>query len=136
MSLINHVKNFYLAHTRPLMLIFGLFLLYFLLGLSGYGNDNDTALDEESELAVSNLLELEAGVSDNVLNSIPESSQWLATHFGRWRPSGRVKGNDEYFTENLPSDLSMNRKVILSFKNHTRHKRVPRSEMKLCSTTQ
>ncbi len=68
------------------------------------GNDDDAALDEEAELAVGNLLELEAGVSDNVLNSIPESSQWLATHFGRWRPSGRVKGNDEweYFKENLP----------------------------------
>lgn len=39
----------------------------------------------------------------HVLDNIPESSRWLAAYFGRWRPSGRVKGRDEweYFKENI-----------------------------------
>ena len=43
-------------------------------------NGMDELLEKESELAVSNLLELDTGVSDSVFNSIPESSRWLATH--------------------------------------------------------
>ena len=71
-------------------------------------NESDEALlDKESELAVVNLLELDTGVGDieseNALTKMPESSCWLARHFGRWRPSGRVKGEEEwnYFNEHI-----------------------------------
>lgn len=62
-------------------------------------------LEEEADGVVNTLLELETGVTEEfaLLNTLPESSRWLAQSFGRWRPSGPVRGDDEweYFKSNL-----------------------------------
>lgn len=75
-----------------------------LLLASSNVDESGETLVEESEVAADNLLGFETGVSEsNVSNSIPQSARWLATHFGRWRPSGRVRGKDEweYFESNI-----------------------------------
>ena len=65
----------------------------------------DDEFDNEADAVANHFLELDTGVTeeDALLNSLPESSRWLAINFGRWRPSGRVKGNDEweYFKDNV-----------------------------------
>ena len=67
--------------------------------------EDDAVIENEADAVADHFLELDTGVTedDALLNSLPESSRWLAMNFGRWRPSGRVKGNDEweYFKENI-----------------------------------
>jgi hypothetical protein len=69
-------------------------------------NDAEALVERQADAVADSLLELETGVTDEyaLLNNLPESSRWLARNFGRWRPSGRVRGIEEwdYFKENLP----------------------------------
>jgi len=62
-------------------------------------------IEQEADAVADSMLELDTGVTedDAVRSNLPESSRWLALNFGRWRPSGRVKGNAEweYFKENI-----------------------------------
>ena len=65
----------------------------------------EALVEGEADQVVNALLELDTGVRDDVLSSLPASSRWLALNFGRWRPSGRVKGDDEweFFKSNIAS---------------------------------
>lgn len=66
-------------------------------------NESDALVEQEADVVANALLELDTEVPDDALNNLPASSRWLALNFGRWRPSGRVKGNAEweYFKTNL-----------------------------------
>jgi hypothetical protein len=68
-------------------------------------NEAEELLEEEANGVVHTLLELETGVTEEfaLLNTLPESSRWLAQSFGRWRPFGPVRGDDEweYFKRNI-----------------------------------
>lgn len=67
----------------------------------------EALLEKEADDVVTTLLELDTEVTEEyaILNKLPESSRWLARSFGRWRPSGPVRGNEEwrYFIDNLPT---------------------------------
>lgn len=56
----------------------------------------DGLVEQEADAAAAALLELETEVPDDAVYNLPAPSLWLALNFGRWRPSGRVKGNVEW----------------------------------------
>ena len=53
------------------------------------GEEDDAVIENEADAVADHFLELDTGVTedDALLNSLPESSRWLAMNFGRWRPS-------------------------------------------------
>jgi hypothetical protein len=65
----------------------------------------DASIEAEADTVLNTLLELETEVTDEaaLLNGVPELARWLSLTFGRWQPSGQVKGSDEwdYFTTNI-----------------------------------
>jgi hypothetical protein len=65
--------------------------------------EDEAEIQNEADNVANHLLELETGIPDEAVNDLPDSSLWLALSFGRWRPSGRVKGHDEwqYFKDNI-----------------------------------
>ena len=55
--------------------------------------EEDALIENEADAVANHLLELDTGETeeDALLNSLPESSHWLAINFGRWHPSGQAK---------------------------------------------